>query len=155
MLIVTNVDHDPAGAGALTWTVSMATSLLGAKTAPARDSADPSRLGRALTVKGLVETGGELHIHGNVEGRINADRIVLGSGGTIEGDIVARDVCIQGRMIGRIFAPNVAVESSADVQGRIFHNTVSVAMGARVDGRMPWRPLNYFETLDQLPETRP
>ena len=27
---------------------------------------------------------------------------------------------------------------------------VSVAFGARVDGRMPWRPLNYFETLDQL-----
>jgi cytoskeletal protein CcmA (bactofilin family) len=137
--------------------VSMATSLLGAKTAPTREIAEqmPSRLGKALIVRGLVETDGELHIHGNVEGRINADRLVLVGGSTFEGDIVARDVCIQGRMIGRIFARNVAVESSADIRGRIFHNTVSVAFGARVDGRMPWRPLNYFETLDQLPETRP
>jgi cytoskeletal protein CcmA (bactofilin family) len=133
----------------------MATSLPGAKAAPINAEQTPSRLGKALIVKGLVETGGELHIHGNVEGRINADRLVLGSGATVEGDIVARDVCIQGRMIGRIFALNVAVESSADIRGRIFHNTVSVAFGARVDGRMPWRPPNYFETLDQLPETRP
>ena len=135
----------------------MATSLLGAKAAPAREIADqaPSRLGKALTVKGLVETDGELHVDGMVEGRIHADRLVVRSGGTVEGDIVARDVCIQGRLIGRIFALNVAVESSADVRGRIFHHTVSVAFGARVDGRMPWRPLNYFETLDELPETRP
>ena len=133
----------------------MATSLPGAKNAPITAEPAPSRLGKALTVKGLVETDGELHILGSVEGRINAGRLVVGSGGMVEGDIVARDVCIQGRMVGRIFAHNVAVESSADVRGRIFHNTVSVAMGARVDGRMPWRPLNYFETLDQLPETRP
>jgi cytoskeletal protein CcmA (bactofilin family) len=135
----------------------MAASLHGAKTALIRENADsaPSRLGKALTVKGLVETGGELHVLGNIEGRINADRLVVGNGGVVEGDIVARDVCIQGRLIGRVFALNVAVESSADIRGRIFHNTVSVAFGARVDGRMPWRPPQYFETLDQLPETRP
>src|ERR1700761_5202341 len=117
----------------------MAASLLGAKTVPIRESADlaPSRLAKSLNVKGLVETDGELHIHGNVEGRIHADRLIVGSGGTVEGDIVARDVCIQGRLIGRVFALNVAVESSADVKGRIFHHTVSVAFGARVDGRMP------------------
>lgn len=135
----------------------MAASPHGAKIALIRENADsaPSRLGKALTVKGLVETGGELHVLGNIEGRINADRLVVGNGGVVEGDIVARDVCIQGRLIGRVFALNVAVESSADIRGRIFHNTVSVAFGARVDGRMPWRPPQYFETLDQLPETRP
>jgi cytoskeletal protein CcmA (bactofilin family) len=135
----------------------MATSLAGPKARTLSDDAEhpPSRLGKALTVRGLVDTGGELHVLGNVEGRINADRIVVGNGSTVEGDIVARDVRIEGRLIGRVFALNVAVESSADVKGRIFHNTVSVAFGARVDGRMPWRPLNFFETLDELPETRP
>jgi cytoskeletal protein CcmA (bactofilin family) len=114
-----------------------------------------SHLGTALTVKGILDTEGELHVHGNVVGRINADRLVLRAGGSVEGDIVARDVQIEGHLNGRVFALNVIVDSSANVSGRIFHNTVSVAFGARVDGRMPWRPLNYFETLDQLPETRP
>jgi hypothetical protein len=46
------------------------------------------------------------------------------------------------------------LESSADVTGRIFHHEVTVAKGARIDARMPWRPPSYFETLTQLPESR-
>ncbi|HEY5336560.1 MAG TPA: polymer-forming cytoskeletal protein [Rhizomicrobium sp.] len=133
-------------------------SLTSNKKAPvSRDSPllPTSHLGGAITVKGVLDTQGELHIHGNVVGRINADRLVLRAGGYVEGDIVARDVHIEGHLNGRIFALNVTVDSSANVSGRIFHNTVTVAFGARVDGRMPWRPLNYFESLDQLPETRP
>jgi cytoskeletal protein CcmA (bactofilin family) len=127
------------------------------KTPDPRDAAllPTSHLGTALTVTGILDTEGELHIHGNVVGRINADRLVLRAGGRVEGDIVARDVQIEGHLNGRVFALNVTVDSSANVSGRIFHNTVSVAFGARIDGRMPWRPPQYFETLDQLPETRP
>jgi len=118
-------------------------------------SLPPSQVGKALRVTGVLDTEGELYVHGAVTGRINALRLVLGTHGSVEGDVVARDVHIEGRLNGRIFALNVTVESSANVTGRIFHNTVTVAKGARVDGRMPWRPPSYFETLTQLPETRP
>lgn len=114
-----------------------------------------SQVGKALKVTGALETEGELYVHGTVTGHINALRLVLGTHGSVEGDVVARDVHIEGRLNGRIFALNVTVESSASVTGRIFHNTVTVAKGARIDGRMPWRPPSYFETLNQLPETRP
>jgi cytoskeletal protein CcmA (bactofilin family) len=113
-----------------------------------------SRLGSALTVRGQLDTDGELHVHGNIQGRINAGTLVVASDGYVEGDIVARDVHIIGRLNGRIFAVNVTLASSADVTGRVFHNTVTVERGARIDARMPWRPPSYFETLDQLPETR-
>lgn len=114
----------------------------------------PSRLGRALKVTGTVDMDGELTIDGTVSGRINATRVILGTESHVEGDVVAREVHVEGRFTGRIFALNVTVESSANVTGRIFHNTVSVAKGARIEGRMPWRPPSYFETLTQLPETR-
>jgi cytoskeletal protein CcmA (bactofilin family) len=114
-----------------------------------------SQIGRAMKVTGTLETEGELYVHGTVTGRINALRLILGSHGSVEGDVVAREVHIEGRLNGRIFALNVTVESSANVTGRIFHNTVTVAKGAHIDGRMPWRPPSYFETLTQLPETRP
>jgi cytoskeletal protein CcmA (bactofilin family) len=113
-----------------------------------------SHLARALTVKGVLDTDGELFVLGQVVGRINADRLVVVPGGYVEGDVVARDVLIGGRFNGRVFALNVTLDASADVTGRIFHHTVTVAKGARVDARMPWRPPSYFETLDQLPETR-
>jgi cytoskeletal protein CcmA (bactofilin family) len=114
-----------------------------------------SRVGSGLIVTGHLETEGELHVHGKVRGSLCADRLVLASGGEVEGDIVARDAHIGGRVNGRVFALNVTVDSTADIKGRIFHHTVEVARGARVDARMPWRPLNFFETLVQIPETQP
>lgn len=114
----------------------------------------PSQVGRALKVTGTLDTEGDLTVHGSVFGRINAERVVLGTESSVEGDVVARDVHIEGRVTGRIFALNVTVESSANVTGRIFHNSISVARGARIDGRMPWRPPQYFETLNELPEIR-
>ena len=113
-----------------------------------------SKLGRGLTVIGQLDTDGELHIHGSIQGRINAGTLVVASEGNVEGDIVAHDVHVIGRLNGRIFAVNVTLASSADVTGRVFHNAITVERGARIDARMPWRPPSYFETLDQLPETK-
>ncbi|HEY5047870.1 MAG TPA: polymer-forming cytoskeletal protein [Rhizomicrobium sp.] len=122
-----------------------------------RDRADPapSHLGRAVTVTGRLDSDGEVHIHGNVQGRVSADRIVLGLGGILVGDVVARYIRIAGRFTGRIFALDVTLEDSAQIEGKIFHHNVTVARGARIVGRMPWRPLNYFDSLEQLPETQP
>lgn len=126
------------------------------RTQPHRGDGMPaSTLGYGLKVTGDLDTDGELHIHGQVLGSVRADRLVLAEDGDVEGDIVARDAHISGRVNGRVFALNVQLDSSAEVIGRIFHHTVEVARGARVDARMPWRPLNFFETLDQLPETQP
>lgn len=113
-----------------------------------------SSLGSGLTVRGQLDTEGELHVHGSIQGRVNAATLVVAPGGYVEGDIVARDVHIIGRLNGRVFAVNVTLASSADVSGRVFHNAITVERGARIDARMPWRPPSFFETLDQLPETR-
>lgn len=114
----------------------------------------PSRLGPGLTITGELQTEEELHIYGRVLGTVRADRIVVALGSDVEGDIVARDARISGRVLGRVFAVNVRLDRSAEVTGRIFHHAVDVAPGARFDGRMPWRPVNFFETLEQLPEAQ-
>jgi cytoskeletal protein CcmA (bactofilin family) len=132
-------------------------SITPADIPPGRDNADlaTSRVGRALIVRGVLDTEGELLVLGKVLGRIRAKRFILAVDGHVEGDVLADDARIGGRLEGSIFAPNVAIASSADVTGRVFHHTVTVAKGARIDGRMPWRPLSYFESLEHIPETRP
>jgi cytoskeletal protein CcmA (bactofilin family) len=120
----------------------------------AEAEAPPSFLGPGVGIQGALEIDGELVISGLVRGSIAALRLVIAAGGCVEGDIVAHEVVIKGRLNGRVFAPTVSVEASAEVEGRIFHTTVSVERGARVNGRMPWRPISYFETLDKLPEIR-
>ena len=101
---------------------------------------------------GILDTDGELRVDGAVIGRINADRFVLGVGGYVEGDVHARHARIGGKFNGRIYALDVAIDSSAEITGRVFHHNVTVAKGARIDGRMPWRPLNFFESLSKIPE---
>ncbi|MGH6872202.1 MAG: bactofilin family protein [Rhizomicrobium sp.] len=130
---------------------------LKARNASARDAQSllPSELGRGLAVTGHLETEGELVILGRVRGRIDADVLIVAECACVEGDIRARAVRIAGRFTGRIFATSVALEDKADVSGRIFHHEVSVARGARFEGRMPWRPPQYFESLTELPETQP
>lgn len=116
--------------------------------------APPSFLGSRVGIRGVLEVDGELVVSGLVQGRIAAVKLVIAAGGTVEGDIIAREVVITGRLNGRVFAPTVAIENGAQVEGRIFHTNVTVAPGARVSGRMPWRPISYFETLTTLPEVR-
>jgi cytoskeletal protein CcmA (bactofilin family) len=124
-----------------------------------RQSDSPSEpiscLGTGLTVTGSLDADASVHVHGSVIGPIRAETLVLGKSGYVEGDIVARVVQIAGRVLGRVFAVNVIVDKTADIKGRIFHHTMSVAEGAKIIGRTPWRPPSYFETLDQLPEDRP
>jgi cytoskeletal protein CcmA (bactofilin family) len=127
----------------------------GLNTVHAEVAAPPSFLGPGVGVQGVLEIDGELVIAGQVRGRIAALKLVIASGGCVEGDVIAQEVVINGRLNGRVFSPTVAIEASAEVEGRIFHTTISVERGARVSGRMPWRPISYFENLDKLPEIRP
>jgi cytoskeletal protein CcmA (bactofilin family) len=115
----------------------------------------PSYLSSGLRIRGVLEAECELTLGGTIVGRIAALKLVIAPGGRVEGDIVAREVVIGGFLKGRVFAPTVTVAETAHIEGRLFHHTISVARGAHFDGRMPWRPINYFETLDQLPETQP
>ena len=119
-----------------------------------RVDAPPSIIGARVCIRGVLEVDGELVVSGWVSGRIAAQKLVIAAGGLIEGYIIAHEVVIAGRLNGRVFAPTVAVEDGAQIEGRIFHTNVTVARGARVSGRMPWRPISYFETLTTLPEVR-
>jgi cytoskeletal protein CcmA (bactofilin family) len=114
-----------------------------------------SLLGPRTGIVGILEIEGDLVIEGRVKGQIAALRLIIAAGGIVEGDVVANEVIIAGTLNGRVFAPTVEVEEGAHVEGRIFHTNLVVARGARVSGRMPWRPHSYFETLDKLPEERP
>jgi cytoskeletal protein CcmA (bactofilin family) len=127
----------------------------GPGTAQTEDAVPPSVVGRGAGIRGVLEVDGELVVSGLVRGRIAALRLVIAEGGCVEGDVIAREVVINGRMNGRVFAPTVSIEAQAEVEGRIFHTNITVARGARVSGRMPWRPISYFERLDNLPEIRP
>jgi cytoskeletal protein CcmA (bactofilin family) len=117
---------------------------------------EASCLDAALTVTGRLDSDGEIQIYGTVSGRISADSIVLGATCVVVGGGGGRPrTRIGGRFSGRVVALDVTLDASAQIEGKIFHHNVTVARGAQIVGRMPWRPLNYFDSLKQLPEIQP
>jgi cytoskeletal protein CcmA (bactofilin family) len=127
----------------------------GLSTVPSEAEALRSFVGPGVKIQGALEINGELVISGLVKGHIAALKLIIDAAGYVEGGIIAREVVIVGRLNGKVFAPTVSIEGGAEVEGRIFHTNITVARGAHVVGRMPWRPVSYFESLDKLPEIRP
>jgi hypothetical protein len=71
----------------------------------------------------------------------------------VEGDIVAKDVTIGGRVRGTIRANRVKLTSNAIVEGDIYHRSLSIEENARFEGSS--RREETVIDVTQVPISRP
>ncbi|WP_102224647.1 bactofilin family protein [Acidimangrovimonas sediminis] len=93
-----------------------------------------SVLSSDLTVTGNLKTTGDIQVEGVVEGDIRAHLLTVGEGATIRGEVVADDVVVNGRIIGRVRGLKVRLTSTARVEGDIIHKTIAIESGAHFEG---------------------
>ena len=105
------------------------TGASASKPAPA-----PSVLSSDLTVVGNLKTTGDIQVEGVIEGDIRAHLLTVGEGATIRGEIVADDIVVNGRVIGRVRGLKVRLTSTARVEGDIIHKTIAIESGAHFEG---------------------
>ena len=106
---------------------------------------EPAEAARKITVASLVaegvrihgnlETGGDLHLDGWVEGDLRVGFLVVGETGGVTGAIHADAVEIRGRVTGVICARRVKLWSTARVDGDISHTELAIEAGAHFEGR--------------------
>jgi cytoskeletal protein CcmA (bactofilin family) len=96
-----------------------------------------------LTISGDISTEGTIRVDGRVEGSVHrADTLIIGSGGTVVGNIEAREVVIGGEVCGNLTASDrVEVQASATVQGDIRAAAVLLAEGGKVHGHVSIHPV--------------
>jgi cytoskeletal protein CcmA (bactofilin family) len=92
-------------------------------------------IGPDLTVNGNLQSKGEVHIEGTIQGDTNASRVVVGSSARITGGIIADDVVVKGTVMGSIRGNRVTLESSSKVEGDIFHQSLAIEQGAFFEGK--------------------
>ena len=100
----------------------------------ARGKAVASVLSSDLTVVGNLKTTGDIQVEGVVEGDIRAHLLTVGESATIRGEIVADDIVINGRVIGRVRGLKVRLTATARVEGDIIHKTIAIESGAHFEG---------------------
>ena len=89
-----------------------------------------------LTMKGDLESEGDILVKGRVHGNIRCKMLIVDPGAVIEGGIVADEVMIRGTTRGTVRAKRVRLEKTANVDGEIFHDTFSAEEGARIKGAL-------------------
>ena len=111
-----------------------------------------SVLSSDLTVTGNLKTTGDIQIEGTVEGDIRAHLLTVGEGATIRGELIADDVVVNGRIVGRVRGLKVRLTSTARVEGDIIHKTIAIESGAHFEGSVQRQddPLNA-KTKGQQP----
>jgi cytoskeletal protein CcmA (bactofilin family) len=93
-----------------------------------------SMLSSDLTIKGNIKTSGDIQIEGTIEGDIRAHLLTVGEGATVKGEVVADDVVVNGRVVGRVRGLKVRLTSTARVEGDIIHKTIAIESGAHFEG---------------------
>lgn len=117
----------------------------------------PSALSSDLVIKGNLKTTGDLQIEGMVDGDIRAHMLTVGEGATVKGEIVADDVVVNGRVIGRVRGLKVRLTSTARVEGDIIHKTIAIESGAHFEGSVHRQddPLNVSAGKPPAPAPKP
>jgi cytoskeletal protein CcmA (bactofilin family) len=93
-----------------------------------------STISEDLTITGNVESKGELHLNGQVQGDVHCVALVLGENAQLEGNVVAEDVMVRGRLIGSVRAHKVILQSTAHVEGNLIHKSLAVEHGTHFEG---------------------
>lgn len=101
-----------------------------------RASGALSILASDVRIVGNVEASGEIQLDGVIEGDVRCGGLTLGESGTVAGEIRAEQVTIRGTVNGTIFGRTILFEKTARVTGDIVHESISIEVGAHVDGRL-------------------
>ena len=95
--------------------------------------ASPSLISPSTWIVGNLRSRGEVQIDGTVDGDVLANTLTISEKGTINGEIVADDVVVRGRVNGKIRAGKVQLAKSAHVLGEIRYNMLSIDSGSFVE----------------------
>jgi len=99
-------------------------------------------VGSQSEVSGDVKFTGGLHIEGTIKGNVIAENdgnslVQLSESGTIEGEIRAPFIVLNGVVVGDVHGgEHVELASKARVAGNVYYNLIEMAVGAEVNGKL-------------------
>ena len=99
-------------------------------------AANCSIINEWLTMRGDLESEGDILIKGKVHGNITCKLLIVDVEAAIEGGIDCDDVVIRGATRGVIKAKRVRLEKTANVDGEIYQESFSAEEGARIRGAL-------------------
>ena len=103
-----------------------------------------STISSDLTITGNLKTVGDILVEGKVEGDIRAHLLTVGETALIKGEVIADDIVVTGRIVGKISGLKVRLTATARVEGDITLKIIAIEPGANFEGTVQRKedPLN-------------
>ncbi len=102
-------------------------------------SSNHSIVDECLTMKGDLESEGDILVKGKVLGNIKCKMLIVDVDALVEGGVEAEEVTIRGNSKGTIRANRVRLEKTATVDSDICHQTFAAEEGARIKGALRFK----------------
>ena len=113
-------------------------------------------IGAGTSIEGEISSDGDIRIDGRVKGTITSkSKVVVGSTGSVDGDIVCENADISGKVFGTIESEELLfLKASAYVEGDITTTKFVVESGAKFNGscRMGVKEIKPSEKVAPAPQ---
>ena len=95
-----------------------------------------SIIGEGIELSGEINTEGNIHIDGSMNGIIRANEVVIGPNGNFDGEIIADILIINGTIKGKFTIKNLHIRAEGLLQGRAKYEVLVVESGGRIQGEL-------------------
>lgn len=107
-----------------------------------------SLIGARADFQGEFTVQGAVRVDGRVDGRVNADCVILSETGVIKGEITAQKIVVGGKIEGILRAQEIVeIKGTGKVIGDIFTNKISVTEGGEFNGKIEMK-MDEIRALD-------
>tara|TARA_B110000444_G_scaffold131722_1_gene123691 strand:- start:1849 stop:2262 length:414 start_codon:yes stop_codon:yes gene_type:complete len=99
-------------------------------------SAAINMIGAGTTINGDIISKGDIRVDGTLKGSVNTEgKVVLGTEGVIEGDVICKDADISGTVKAKITVSQLlSLKATAKLNGDIITNKLAIEPGAAFTG---------------------
>jgi hypothetical protein len=92
-------------------------------------------VGPGNVMRGRIVAAGAIKLDGWLEGEIVCSRLDIGPDGYLLGSVIAREIFVEGQIVGSVTAGAVHLLAGAFVEGDVRHAKISVMPGGTLSGR--------------------
>lgn len=120
--------------GIFKMTVSLSSDPLKSAQIPAND--EPVVIRPNTSVLGCLAIDGDAIVHGQIDGELRADNVLIAKGGVVLGTIVAGEVVVEGSAVDAVvFADRIVLRHGSQTTGEIWHRELVLEAGHLFEGK--------------------
>jgi cytoskeletal protein CcmA (bactofilin family) len=113
-------------------------------------------IGKSITIRGDVSGEEDLVFDGTIEGRVDlpGHHLTIGPNASIKAEAAAREVTINGRVVGNVTATDRAeLHTSGRLEGNVTAPKLVIQEGAQLNGKVRTRSPQKPKETATAPET--